>query len=64
MEFLKEIDSLLDAIDNELVLLNKVTVEMNTDLDTRGTENMVRIVDKVASSSPEWKPIPQIAEGD
>ena len=51
MELISEIDTLLDAIDNEISLLARVTNQMNLDLDTRGTQDMVRWLDK-------WEPFP------
>ena len=53
MELIAEIDDLLTAIDNEISLLNRVTTEMNMDLDTRGTQDMVRWLDK-------WEPFPAL----
>jgi hypothetical protein len=52
MELIAEIDTLLSAIDKEISLLTRVTTEMNMDLDTRATQDMVRWLDK-------WEPIPQ-----
>lgn len=51
MELISEIDTLLDAIDNEISLLARVTSQMNMDLDTRGTQDMVQWLDK-------WEPFP------
>jgi len=51
VELISEIDTLLDAIDNEISLLARVTSQMNQDLDSRATEDMVRWLDK-------WEPFP------
>ena len=51
MELISEIDTLLDAIDNEISLLAWVTSQRNQDLDSRATEDMVRWLDK-------WEPFP------
>ena len=53
MELITEIDTLLAAIDQEISLLARVTTEMSVDLDTRGTQDMVRWLDK-------WEPFPQM----
>jgi hypothetical protein len=53
MELIAEIDSLLTAIDQEISLLNRVTTEMSVDLDTRGTQDMVRWLDR-------WEPFPRM----
>lgn len=42
MEFVRDIDRLLDAIDHEISLLNQLTTRMAGDLDTRGTQDMAR----------------------
>ena len=42
MELVKEIDALLDAIDREIALLDKVTLKMSHDLDAEATHDMAR----------------------
>lgn len=42
MELVKEIDTLLDAIDKEIALLNRVTLQMSNELDTQATHDMVQ----------------------
>jgi hypothetical protein len=44
MNLATEIDVLLDAIDREISLLDRVTLEMSKDLDTQGTHEMARIL--------------------
>lgn len=53
MEIVKEIDALLDAIDSEIDLLDRVTLEMNRDLDTHATQDMTRWLSS-------WKPFETI----
>ena len=56
MELVRDIDNLLDAIDKEISLLNQVTTRMNLDLDTRGTQDMARWLDK-------WEPFLALEDG-
>ena len=42
MELVKEINTLLDAIDREIELLDKVTLKMSHDLDSQATQDMAR----------------------
>jgi len=53
VELIAEIDTLLDAIDDEISLLTRVTNRLNLDLDTQGTQDMVRWLDR-------WEPFPQL----
>ena len=42
MEVVLEIESLLDAIDREISLLDRVTTSMSFDLDSSATHDMTR----------------------
>lgn len=53
MEIIAEIDTLLNAIDSEISLLNRVTTQMNMDLDTQATQEMVSWLDR-------WEPFPEM----
>ena len=44
MNIAAEIDTLFDEIDRELSLLDRLTVQMSCDLDTRGTQDMARLL--------------------
>jgi hypothetical protein len=50
VEIVTEIDTLIEAIENELSLLEKVTNRLNADLDTRGVEDMARWL-------AQWEPL-------
>lgn len=41
MELVRDIDNLLDAIDHEIVLLERVARQMSNELDTQATHDMV-----------------------
>lgn len=44
MEYVKEIDKLLDAIDREIELLHQVTLRINSESDTEASQDMVRLL--------------------
>lgn len=55
MELVKEIDGLLDAIDKEIALLNRVTLQMSNELDTQATQDMVQWLSA-------WNPLQPLEE--
>lgn len=55
MELVREIDSLLDAIDDEIALLDRVALQMSNELDTQATQDMVQWISS-------WGQIKQLEE--
>ena len=54
MRLVEEIDELLDAIEKEIELLDRVTVQFHQDLDTQATQDMTRWLSS-------WKPFENLA---
>lgn len=44
MQLAHEINDILDAIDQEIDLLSKVALEASSELDTRATQDMTRML--------------------